>query len=148
MQELSFKTEIKDVELSGLSDFLGVPDCDIEDNGPIAYVEWYIAPDVRDYGISDITIVVKRITCVIEWDAYIKDFSQVELEQLKKMGGVEMNNKRIQGSLTIDSTLPLTSGTEQKTFKVTDEDFSINPSGSIIPGKVEIDFYKFLIDVR
>lgn len=148
MESLQFKTLVSEAGIFGLSKFLGVPDVDVEDNQPTAQVEWMIEPDIRKDGIEGMPVVITRISCTIDWSCYYADCTNEEVDNLKKMGGQHNRNEKIEGRITIDSTLQAVS-IHKKTspWTVKDEDLTFTSKGCIAPKDVAIDLQTFTIEI-
>lgn len=147
MLGLSFKTTIKDGSVYDLNKAFGASDADIETGKQTCYIDWELQPEAREHGIKSISIVVNKITAIIEWEVDVEYLSKEEKEKLIACGGTEYgsenhNYHNIGGIIELDSTQQWNG----KDWKVKVE-FDFSSDGGCMPSDVEINFYTNTITV-
>lgn len=84
---LGFHAAIKDTDVYGINDFIGVSkDIDIETGSPTAYVDYLLQPEARDWGIKHISVIVKRVVASVEWETDVK-IGIVEVDSSQELNG-------------------------------------------------------------
>ena len=89
--ETSFRAKVHDVEIFGINEFFKVSkNYDIQTEKSIAYVEYELQPEVREWGIKEIYICIKKVSISIEWEIDCWEIPEKEIQMLiEKTGGKE-----------------------------------------------------------
>jgi len=124
--EISFDSQfttpigVSDISVYNFDGTMNSPsniDLDVEANGK-GYVIWSLDPDMRSYGIKSMGLSIDRVSVEIAWEYYNPN------EQIKS-GVVMFDTKEAQYS---DWNVQI--------------DIEFDPSGSIYPSGLEIDFLR------
>lgn len=99
----NYKTEIKDVDVSSINEFLNVSkDFDINIEETIVDVDYELQVEARKWGIKYICVVPTLITCRIDWEVFTDDFTEEEKQLFINAGGKEYtHNNTICGCIEI-----------------------------------------------
>lgn len=143
--ELKFNTVIEDSETEGLKKAFGVTSADIDTCRTSARIDWEIQPDIRQYGIKSLEIVIKKVVCSVEWTVSDCNEYMEESEQVKLIasGGVPSN-----GGDVIDGLIEVNSDVEWNGKKWTFEvGFEFESYGGCIPSFCTVNFETMIIKV-
>lgn len=67
--DFSFITEVKDVTIYGLEEYLNKGD-DVTIDAYTSIVYWMLQPDMRKNRIKSLDLLVTKVTCDIEWSLF------------------------------------------------------------------------------
>jgi len=135
MNNETYSTEIKDVEVYGIHKKLGIDiafDIDIKCN---AKVNYELQPEAREWGIKYIVVAVQKVTATIDWEIDCWEMEESEIVEFVKAGGKESKisdyNHTVSGTVEVDST------TQKWEF---DTEVEFKPDGGLSIDNLTIEF--------
>lgn len=136
----SYKTEIKDADVSGINEFLNVSnDFDINIDETIVNVDYELQVEARKWGIKYICVVPTLITCRIDWEVSTDELKEEEKQIFIVAGGKEyIHNNTICGCIEFTTT--------DISWKVESE-VEFGSDGGLSISNTSIDLVKKLITV-
>lgn len=133
---LDFNATVKDCPVYGLAEYFGVKDqgVDIDTPHQVCTVEFDLQPDVREFGIRSMSVLIKSVKCSVNWEVSTDDLLPEEKKKLISLGGTEYRST-IEGAIEVDSAKPMNG----KDWAV-DTQLTWQEDGQMIIDEVQIDF--------
>ena len=136
--DLNFTAKVTDVNVDGLNKYLKAgAGTDVWPGKPEATVKYNLEPDVKDWGIRSIGINITSVVVDIEWECNEDELSESETDTLVAAGGTYFNNGKIEGTISVNSTVKF----NYKDWEVKNE-ATFKEDGSLSLNEVSIDLIK------
>ena len=142
--QYEFSTKTNDLDIYGYELSLNTPSLYFDIEEKEAVVEWYVEPDLREWGFKGLDIFIKKVKISFKWSVYSDGLTNEQILKLISIGGKSNLNK----SQWIDNTIE---GYFEKTYEegefILINNLEFGDYGYLSPDNVEIDFIKKKIQV-
>jgi len=139
MSDYNFSTKTNDLDIWGFEQSLNLSGISFDIDQKDATIEWYVAPEIREWGIKSLDIFITKVKISFKWSVYSDGLTNDQLLKLISIGG----KPNLNNSQWIDNTIE---GYFEKNYE--EGEFSIRNNlelkeyGYLSPDNLEIDFIK------
>jgi hypothetical protein len=144
MSDYNFSTKTNDLDVWGFEQSLNLSGISFDIEQKDATIQWYVAPEIREWGIKSLDIFITKVKISFKWSVYSDGLTNDQLLKLISIGG----KPNLNNSQWIDNTIE---GYFEKTYEEGEfsliNNLELKEYGYLSPDNIEIDFIKKKIEV-